>query len=70
MTSFDKGQQTIALSALADGDLESVNGGCKGVPVETHNGTIYVSPTTGYPNPYGGHLPVFPIPRGWGPFPV
>ena len=72
MTSFENGQ-SVATRALTDGDLESVNGGCFGVPVVTRGGgIIYVSPTTGYPNPNGGPLPMYPIPRGpWGgPFPV
>jgi hypothetical protein len=73
MTSFDKGQQAIALGALTDGELDSVSGGCFGVPVATRGGgIIYVSPTTGYPNPNGGPLPMYPIPRGplGGPFPL
>ncbi|MBR0754155.1 hypothetical protein JQ604_18375 [Bradyrhizobium jicamae] len=70
MTSFENGQPA-ATRALTDGDLDSVNGGCFGVPVETRGGgIIYVSPTTGYPNPNGGPLPYFPINSFGRPFPL
>ncbi len=64
MTSYQNGQHAINVAALADEDLDAVIGGCVGVPVVIKGGEIiYVSPTTGFPNPNGGHMPYFPFPK-------
>lgn len=69
MTSYENGRPAIAVSALSEEDLDSVRGGCIGVPVTlAGGGIVYVSPTTGLPHLPTGTLPTFPTgPRG--PFP-
>ena len=70
MTNYQNGQRAVVVTALADEDLDSVIGGCFGIPVTTKGGgLIYVSPTTGFPHLPGSTLPTFPI-NPQGPFPV
>jgi len=70
MTSYENGKPAMVVTALANEDLDSVIGGCVGVPVIVKGGeVIYVSPTTGWPHFPIGTGPIYPTgPRG--PFPL
>jgi len=66
MTNYQNNEP--AFTALANEELESVTGGCYGIPVIGKGGDIvYRSPTTGFPFP-GGTLPTFPVPTGPTPY--
>ena len=68
MTTYENSQAIRA--ALADQELDSVSGGCMGIPVSVgHGGIVYVSPTTHLPHLPTGTGPTFPT-GPWGPFPA